>query len=366
MDAVQMTVVSDYFSSSYAEARERFRRTAAAAFKGETYKNSNAQGPRGEDLTTDVVRLGPDQAETLLFASSGTHGVEGYCGSGCQIGWLASALYRELPANVALVLVHATNPYGFAHERRVTEDNVDLNRNFRDHATPAPRNGAYAEVHPFLIPADWHGPAHKAADAAIQRYIAARSERAFQAAVTTGQWEFPDGLFFGGKRPTWSNATWRAIIKQHAAGARRVVHFDFHTGLGAYGDCEVIFGPAKFPRADLERARAWYGAVTCPADGDSLSAAVQGVMPTALYEELPGAEITSVALEYGTLPTMAVLNALRADHWLYAHGDANSPLGREIKQQMRAAFYGDTDDWKAKIFRRSVELFRQAIAGLGR
>ena len=48
-----------------------------------------------------------------------------------------------------VLFVHALNPYGFSHGRRVNEDNVDLNRNFRDFATPPPRNAAYAEVHPF-------------------------------------------------------------------------------------------------------------------------------------------------------------------------------------------------------------------------
>jgi hypothetical protein len=358
--------ISDYFARDYAGARERFRSAAAAVNGIEAHDNPAMRGPAGEDLSTDVVRIGPQEAECLILASSGTHGVEGYCGSGCQVGWLATGLYRELPPNAALVLIHANNPYGFAYDRRVTEDNVDLNRNFRDHASAPPANTAYAEVHPYLIPQDWHGAAREAADEAILSYIAERGQRTFQSAVSTGQWEFADGLFYGGRAPTWSNRTWRAIINKHTSGARRIVHLDFHTGLGEYGDCEVIFGPTHFERADLVRARAWYGAVTCPGDGDSLSADVQGVIPTALSEEVPGAEITAVALEYGTQPVMNVLNALRADHWLHKHGDTASESGRAIKQQVRAAFYGESDDWKRRVFEKSVEIFRRSLAGLAR
>jgi len=360
-----MTHPRDFFGRDYADARRRFTEAAkAAGFTPERHLNSKGIGPKGEALSTEVVRIGPKQAEAVIFANSATHGVEGFCGSGVQVGWLANGLQRELPKNVALVLVHAINPYGFAHERRVNEDNVDLNRNFRDHTKPSPHNAAYAEVHPWLIPADWDGPAKKAADAEIARYTAARGERAFQAAVSTGQWEYPDGLFFGGRGPVWSNQLWRRLIREHAVGARRAVQLDFHTGLGAYGDCEVIFGVNKVVPADLARARAWWGKVTCTADGGSLSADVQGTNSGALQEELPGAETTAVALEYGVKPVSDTLGSLRADHWLYARGKVDSPLGREIKTYIRSAFYGETDDWKERIYAKGTEVLRQAIKGL--
>ena len=36
-----------------------------------------------------------------------------------------------LPDDAAIVIVHVLNPYGMAWLRRVNENNVDLNRNFR-------------------------------------------------------------------------------------------------------------------------------------------------------------------------------------------------------------------------------------------
>jgi len=364
-----MTHPRDYFSANYADARRRFTEAAkAAGSTPERHINAKAKGPAGEELSTEVVRIGPKDAENVIFASSGTHGVEGFCGSGAQVGMLVNGLHRELPKNTALVLIHAINPHGFAHERRVNEDNVDLNRNFRNHATKPPHNAAYAEVHALLIPEDWDGPARKAADAAIVKYIAERGERTFQAAVSTGQWEFPDGLFYGGKAPTWSNQLWRRLIREHAGQARRIVHLDFHTGLGGYGDCEVIFGPNTVIPADLARARAWWGKVTnTAAAGESVSAPVQGVNPGAIPEEAPQAEVTAVALEYGVVPVLDTLGALRADHWLYSKGkgDISSPLGKAIKKQIRNGFYGETDDWKDRIYKKGAEVLRQTFKGLG-
>ncbi len=45
----------------------------------------------------------------------------------------ARAGLRSCLQNTGALLIHALNPYGFAWTRRVTEDNVDLNRNFVDH-----------------------------------------------------------------------------------------------------------------------------------------------------------------------------------------------------------------------------------------
>ncbi len=358
----------EFFSRDYADARGRFIGAAdAAGLAVERHRNEAVRGPRGEELTTDVVRIGPADADTVVFASSGTHGVEGFCGSGVQVGWLKEGVHSEIPGGVALVLIHAINPHGFAHERRVNEDNVDLNRNFRDHATPPPHNAPYAEIHAHLIPRDWEGDARKAADIAILDYIAKRGQRTFQAAVSTGQWEYPDGLFYGGTAPVWSNRLWRRLIRAHAGGARRIVHLDFHTGLGAYGDCEVIFGLNTVAAADLARARAWWGKVTnTAAEGESLSAPVQGVNPGALVEEAPGAEVTAVALEYGVVPVMDTLFALRADHWLYSrgNGDTSTELGRAIKRQIRGAFYGESDDWYERIRAKGTEVLRQAFKGL--
>jgi hypothetical protein len=363
-----MVHVREYFSKNYREAAKRFEEVAGAVgLTIERHTNGNGKGPNGGELFASVARIGPKGTPNVIFANSATHGVEGFCGSGCQIGWMAMALHHELADDTALVLVHAINPHGFAHERRVTEDNVDLNRNFRDFSRKAPANPAYAEIHAHLVPADWEGAAHKAADAAITAYIARNGERAFQSAVSTGQWEFADGLFFGGNGPTWSHKTWRTIIRQHAAGARRIVHLDFHTGLGGYGDCELIFGPSLRKAGDLERARAWFGNVAYTGDGgESLSANVQGVNCNALPEEVPGAEVTAIALEYGTKPVMDVLNALRADHWLHKHGNTTTAQGQAIKRRMRAAFYGESDDWKERVFAKSVEVLRQSIAGLAR
>jgi Protein of unknown function (DUF2817) len=363
--------IPQYFSATYAEARRKFLEAARAAGAAiESHVNPNAKGPNGGELATDVARFGDMDAENLFITCSGTHGNEGFCGSGCQIGFIKERIITARPKSVAVLLVHAINPYGFSHVRRVTEDNVDLNRNFQDFSKSLPDNPRYAEIHDLLVPSDWDGLGRAKADAALQAWVDENGGMpVFQAAVSGGQYKFPDGMFFGGQRATWSNQTFRAIVKKHGAKAKRVGFIDFHTGLGPTGYGEPIYIGAP-NTSGFERACAWWGnEITSPEGGTSTSAAVTGTLRGGIEESLPSAEVTPIALEYGTVELLETLSALRGDNWLYARGlkselSMDSALARDIKKKVRDALYVDTDDWKEKVYARGADFTLKAYRGL--
>ncbi len=357
--------VRDYFSRDYSEARRKFRDAATRAGAAlSAYVNPQAKGPGGEELSTDVARLGPRDAGRILITISATHGAEGFAGSGAQVGSFEAGLGRELPADTALVAIHAINPYGFAWLRRVTEDNVDLNRNFVDHSASLPRNPGYDQLADAICPSDWAETALAAARERLEAYAKKHGMAALQFAVTAGQYNHADGVFYGGARPTWSRETLLKVLAEHAGHARRLALIDYHTGLGPWGYGEPIVTHAPSTPA-LARARAWFGdRITSTQLGNSTSADVKGDILTGLEKRLPRAEFTGLALEYGTLPLQQVLDAVRADNWLHIHGDPQSPQGREIKQKVREAFYGDKDDWKSMIFEQAIAAERNALRGL--
>ncbi|HKF73562.1 MAG TPA: M14 family metallopeptidase [Stellaceae bacterium] len=357
--------VRDYFSRDYGEARKKFRDAATRAGAAlATYVNPKAKGLHGEELATDVARLGPRDSGRVLITISATHGAEGFCGSGAQVGSFEAGLGRELPADTALLAIHAINPYGFAWLRRVTEDNVDLNRNFVDHAAPLPRNPGYDELADAICPSEWQDAALAAAQKKLDAYRKKHGAAALQAAITVGQYNHADGVFYGGGRPTWSRETLLKIVSEHVGRARRIAAIDFHTGLGPWGYGEPIVTHAP-NTPGLARARQWYGdRITSPMLGNSTSADVKGDILTGLERRHRSADLTCLALEYGTLPLQQVLDAVRADNWLHVHGDVASAQGREIKAMVRDAFYGDKDDWKGMIFEQAIAAERNALRGL--
>jgi hypothetical protein len=293
--------------------------------------------------------------------TSATHGVEGFCGSGAQIALLNDDVLPALldKLGVALLLVHAINPYGFSHLSRTTEGNVDLNRNSVDFSAPLQPNLGYAELHELLIPSSW--PPDKANVDAIRDYIDTRGQWAYQEAVTTGQYTHADGMFYGGSEPAWSTRTMRDVLADYGETCAAIGWIDFHTGLGPSG-----FG-AKICVGDLPRARRWWGAdVTSPLDGTSIAANVAGPLLDVLAQTCPQASNAAMAIEYGTVPLTDMLDMLRADVWLRRHPDAPDALNADIRRQIRAAFYIDDDVWRGMVVGQARAAVLQAIYGLSR
>ena len=353
-----------YFSRNYEEARQRFLDSAGAAAAALDAKANPLTGPKGEALSADFAWLGPRDAERVLVTISATHGVEGFCGSGAQVGWLESGLYREQPPGTAHLVIHAINPHGFAWLRRVTEDNVDLNRNFVDHGAAYPENPGYEALAGTLCPDEWDEGVIAGTQKVLDAYAEAHGRTALQTAISGGQYRHPDGIFFGGHRPTWSRLVMEEVFETRLAHAQRVAVVDFHTGLGPYGHGERICVHAP-GSAGLRRAAEWYrGDITSPALGTSSSVELHGCNEVGMERALAGRELTAVALEYGTIPTPEVRLALRADNWLHHHGELGSAKSAAIKDQIRAAFYPDKDDWKDLVWDRAVETLRLALKGL--
>jgi hypothetical protein len=334
-----------HFAPSYAQARQKFLAAADAAGLDVESHPHPMLGRDGEALAMDVVREGPRDAKALLIVSSACHGVEGFCGSGVQHALLGDAGWRQLlrERRVAVLYVHALNPYGFSWWRRTTHENVDLNRNFHDFSRPLPANPAYDEIAALLVPPTW--PPSAEVNAALQRFVATHGLQALQQAVTSGQHAHPEGLFYGGHNPTWSQVTLRHVLQDHGTRCERLAWIDVHTGLGPGGVGERIFA-CRDDAAALARARAWWGdGITSIYDGSSASERLTGMMWMAAYEECPQAEYTGIALEYGTVPITETVDALRADQWLENHPEAPQAQRVAIKQRMIDAFYTDTEAW---------------------
>ncbi|HEX7440760.1 MAG TPA: M14 family metallopeptidase [Caldimonas sp.] len=354
---------SGHFSQSYAEARAKFIAAAEGAGLDVESHVHPMLGRDGETLAMDVARDGPKGAASVLVLSSACHGVEGFCGSGVQAAMLRDAAWRAeaARAGVAVLYVHGLNPYGFSWWRRTTHENVDLNRNFRDFHVEPPRNAGYDSLAALLVPPTW--PPSEAVTAELARFVAEHGERALQQAISGGQYHYPEGLFFGGTGPTWSHVTVRHVLRDHGARCTKLAWIDLHTGLGPSGLGERIYAGRDDP-VTVRRARAWWGDITSIYDGSSTSAVLTGMMWLAAYEECAQTAYTGIALEYGTLPQSEVMMALRADQWLENHPEASEEQRRTIKQQVRDAFYIDTDAWKERIVEQALDAARGAVRGM--
>jgi len=354
------------FSQSYPEAREKFLNAARKAGAHLSQYVLDQAGPDGGSLSTDVAFVGPADASSVLVTISGTHGVEGFFGSGTQVEWLTrgeASLLKDKP--IAALHIHAINPYGFAWLRRTNEGNVDINRNWIDFNSPLPGNDLYDELAADLCPVDWSPETQAQTGARILAWIARHNNDPgiYQAAVSGGQWKHPRGLFYGGTGITWSRQTLTDILTNTLGKATKVCVLDFHTGLGPYGYAEPIIGRARDDPA-FPRVSAWIGGGGKSLVGDSVSAKIKGDSLTAIPALLPHAEVDTVALECGIRPVTEVAQALRADAWLHAHGDPLSQEAKPIKAMIRAAFHSDDPFWQGMALGQGLAACRAALGRL--
>ena len=354
--------VADHFAASYAQGRAKFLE-AAKPFSVVSFEHPG-RGPDGDRLFTDVAVVGEPSATKVLLANSATHGVEGFCGSGALTAWLSSDGPKTMRPDVRAVIVHAINPHGFAWLRRVNEDNVDLNRNFVDHDAPAPLNADYEALHGHLLPDDWTDDSPANISAALKSYSDTHGAFAMQAALSRGQYHYPDGVFYGGNAPVWSNRVFREIVSRWVAGASHVTFLDFHTGLGPFGHAELI-SKCEPNDPELARLRSWFGnAVKTSAAGESTSPLLHGLIAHAIRDVMPADTVSALTVEYGTYEVSEVLGSIIADNWLHARGERQSDIGRGIVARVKEAFYPDDDDWRELVGVRAQQLMRRALEGL--
>lgn len=365
-----MTAVSEeywkWFGTDYSDARQKFLNAAQSAeAKITNYQHPTVTGPNKEPLFIDVAHIGRADAPKVLLAISGTHGLEGPAGSAIQTAWLATQK-AVLPDDIAIVYVHAINPYGFAYETRTTENNVDLNRNFVDHNQPYPENKDYALLHKALLPATWTAESQQKADQVIADYRKQFGDDKLFNTRAKGQYDFPDGLSFGGNAREWSNVTLQKIIETHLTQAQQVAFIDWHTGLGDYAEPYFLCFNQAESAFQKEAARWWgYDLVI----GQHLTGIkrpeYQGLVFRGAEHFLGGRPFVGAVIEFGTRKNQGG-EGLRLDQWLRFHAKDHPELSRDtqLKADLKDAFVPVSSIWRRSVIKHGIQITQQAVDGL--
>jgi Protein of unknown function (DUF2817) len=357
------------FPQDYAAARERFRMLSAERGWLQEAHPVAASGHDEWDLTIDAARLGPAGAENLLILSSGLHGVEAPFGSAVQLAWLESLPRAwQPPTGWRILLLHALNPWGFAHLRRFNEDNIDLNRNFLEasafdelrrgdeesnyrrfdrHLNP-PRPPGRFNLFPLL--AGW--------------MIVRHGKRRLRQVLPVGQYAFPKGLFFGGHGPARSTQIVMENAPRWVGSAKRIIHLDFHTGLGEWGRLKLL--SVEAPDAPLmQRAMELFGRESVEPHGGPTAYASRGDMGVWLSRRFADREYLCLVAEFGAYPAVHTLGALRGENQAHHWGDPASRSYRRAKERFVEAFVPRSPQWREMVVRQALRLIDRAVGDAG-
>jgi hypothetical protein len=313
-----------------------------------------ARAPSGSTLSIDIGWLGSQTPQNVLLHSSGIHGVEGFAGSAIQLQ-LLDRLPR-LPDNTALILAHVLNPFGMAWLRRVNENNVDLNRNFLSDGQYSGCPPDYARVDSFLSPKT--KPDHDFFLVKAALMIRRFGLTPLVQAIGGGQYEYPQGLFFGGKKLEEGPEKYHAFLCERLSAAKQVLAIDVHTGLGRFGRDLLIV-----ERPHYENLRRVFGRRVIssePAHGPVYR--IRGGLHNLLSHAMPAADFHYMTQEFGTYNPIKVLHRLREENrW---HHFGNGTLDHATKRALRNAFYPASRRWRRRVLSRGravIELGLQML-----
>jgi hypothetical protein len=384
--------LSAFFSPNYQTAKERF--IAAVTLMGFRHESLDigTKGPAGEALTIDTAFLGSPQPARLVIVSSGLHGVEGFFGSAVMQAWLEQRAKRlAIQNDMALVLIHALNPFGFAWRRRCNENNVDLNRNFIVDRV-FPRNDpnyvesiqVYEKLSAFLNPATApsrfepytlkairialsHGDdvrtrigADKRPSSVALKSILDLGIEDLEKAITVGQYEHAGGLFFGGTEPQQTTNYLKGNLPVWAGSADTIIHIDLHTGLGAYGKYKLLLvdeagsEPAQWVSNHFghEHVEPWDGRTPYQQ---------RGLMAAYFKQRFAGRHYHGLTAEFGTYSPIRVLGALRAEQRAHLYAAPTSSAYEWAKHEVMEAFCPSPNGWRNSVVNQGLSIIEKAL-----
>lgn len=354
-----------HFASDYAMARQRFREAAAALGFALEAHAIGERGPDGNDLTIDVAITPGIPSDKTLLISSGLHGVEGFLGAAVQLALLRTwYTQNEALPRVRCVLLHALNPFGFAWRRRVNESNVDLNRNLLpDGELYRGSPDGYARLDGLLNPPC----APSAAEPVMLKFmlaIARYGMPALKESIASGQYDYPQGLFYGGDKPSRTHGILATHFDRWLGDSTRVMHLDFHTGLGAWAACKLLIDT---PLNDAHRRQLthWFGANAFECTHTPhVAYRTRGSFGQWCAARYRDRDYLYAGAEFGTYNPLRVLAGLRAENQAHHRGAPDSPGTEQIKQRLVELFCPRAAEWRIRTVERGAQLAQHAIDAL--
>ena len=250
---------SDSFYTTYDEIRAHLKdRVESLKAANVTVEQSSYAIDESDGLYIDNIYLpSTEKKSNLIILTTGIHGMEGYIGS-VMLDVFFDEIYPTLDtANTGVLIVANVNPYGMKYMRRYNENNVDLNRNFIEDwdSFDLSSNQEYPKVESFLQPegkignAFWHE---------VGFYLSLAKEAIVSGADTisdallTGQYEYSDGVYYGGNGDEKSTAYLKSVFNDCLESEyENLIHVDIHSGYGPRYNM-VIFNSVQDPTTEAE------------------------------------------------------------------------------------------------------------------
>ena len=363
-----------YFQESYNDCRKNFLDQAGKMkqmYKDVEISALKVKSRVDSDLTIDYCYIPAQKSfKRLLILTSAVHGVEGYVGSAIQQMVLNEMVKDTNLDNLGLLLIHGVNPYGFKYNRRVTENNVDLNRNCStDDTLYNSGNEGYRDLNSFLnqkqkVSLTSFG--HFFFQLAAIQKIIKHSMGALRQAILQGQYQYEKGIYFGGNALEPSVKAVTPLIQQASEAYDMVFCIDLHTGYGANGTLHLFPNPFKDKTKKAKIENIFSGIPIDWGDSDDFYT-ITGDFATYAGAIIPDKYYLNMTFEFGTLDTQSTMGSIKALHNVIIenqgvqNGYASSKDETEVKSRYLEGYYPSSEAWRSKALHDARQTLMQAI-----
>lgn len=362
-----------YFKNSYDEARQNFiemSNVIISKFPEAKLFNIKVDSKIDTNLTTDICFIpGDSTVNKLLIISSGIHGVEGYAGSAIQLFFMDKYLNKELLSKISVLLIHSLNPYGYKYNRRVSENNVDLNRNSDiDKELYLTKNEGYPKVYDLINPmgkVDYGSLGNQFFFVKAIAEIAKASMPVLRQAVLQGQYEFPKGLYFGGNDFEPQIKKLAPIIDSICKPYRSILALDLHTGYGARGVLHLFPNPAEAPVK--KRIEKIFEGFQIDWGDQKDFYTVTGDFVGYIGKINMEKEFIPMTFEYGTMNTQTTMGSLKSIHIMISenqgqqYGFESEEDKDKVKKDLLEMYYPSSNKWRSHIIEETRTVFDKSL-----
>ena len=362
-----------FYRETYDDARALFRSNSdalAKRFNSVEKTMFKLPSKTDNDLSVDLLYIPAQKIKKgLVIISSGVHGVEGNVGSALQAMLMQEFMTDEMLADTGFLFIHGINPYGFKYVRRTTENNIDLNRNCL--ASPElyqTKNEDYPQVIELI------NPQGKVKTRSMEniffhlrsiKKIATASMPVLRQAVLQGQYEYPQGLYYGGAKPESQIVSVTPFIKKYSSGYRVVLNLDLHTGYGENGTAHLFTNPVTNPEVRQMMDKVFEGYKFDWGDTSDFYT-ITGDF-TGYVGKIIDAKYLPMGIEYGTLDSQNTFGSIISlqrtllENQGYHHGYASEADERRVKEMFREMYYPSCTAWRTKVILDTKEMLTSAL-----
>ncbi|NPA44489.1 MAG: DUF2817 domain-containing protein [Chlorobi bacterium] len=362
-----------YYSNSYDSARIKFIETSQILKKKyPASKMFQIKVPSKTDnnLFVDILYLPSLKEKNKLFIlSSGVHGIEGHVGSAIQQMFIDRFICDSLLEETGVLLIHSVNPYGYKYDRRFSENNVDINRNSSIVDTLYNIvNEGYPKVNDFINPTKKVNTRSLGniffAPKAIMKILKA-SMPVLRQAILQGQYQYPDGLYYGGNKLEPQTASLIPILTSVCEPYKTVFEIDLHTGYGERGKLHFFPNPVdsvtqKKIETIFKEERIDWG------DSDGFYT-VTGDFVGFIWQINKNKTFIPMAFEYGTLNTQKTSGSLKSIHIMilenegYHYGYKKERDRIKVKNDILEMYYPSSEEWRIKIMKKTEDVYKKIL-----